>query len=299
MWIGRAIDALEHRAPPPAHRLNLAYGLLSATGLVGLCTGTSLVAGFMTRKLPAPAGLLATAFLLKPAFALEMLCSAADGVQDALSHGDLETARHRLHSLVSRETSDLTAPECAAAAIESLAENMTDSVIGPLLSYCLFGLPGAWAFRTLNTLDSRWGYRGRYNLLGRAAAKLDDFAAFVPARLSAILLFAGTTATGGSPARAALAAFRDHSLTESPNAGWTMAAMAGGLGLRLEKKGHYLLNACGRDCTVDDIQRAKQTILAATTFGLLGVAAAASYWRLRKSIEIDRLPATGRGAAHD
>jgi adenosylcobinamide-phosphate synthase len=271
-WIGSVISGLERFAPAPSRRSNLLYGLLSTVGVLALGMSASVVAGRALRRLPAPGRLVATALLLKPAFALRMLCAAANGVGDALQNDDLEAARERLRSLVSRNTQELTASECAAGTIESLAENTTDSVIGPLLAYLCFGLPGAWAFRALNTLDSRWGYRGRYDLLGRTAAILDDLAAFVPARLSAILLVAGSAVTGGSASGALAVALRDHPRTASPNAGWTMGAMAGGLRRRLEKAGQYLLNGEAAPCEANDIRRAEQIVMAAVALGLSGPA---------------------------
>src|SRR5579871_4739772 len=90
------------------------------------------------------------------------------------------------------------------------------------------------------------GYHGVYERLGKAAARLDDLASFPPARVAALLLVLAAPAGGGGSARAARVALRDHALTASPNAGWTMAATAGALGLQLEKRGHYVLNREGR-----------------------------------------------------
>ena len=270
MWIGRAIGSLEAVAPAPERRLNLAYGLASTAGLVSLSTVAATIVDRVLRRWPPPLRILTSALLLKPAFSLRMLCTAADAVRVSLEANDLIAARERLGSLVSRDTEELTHAECAAAAIESLAENTTDSIVGPMLAYACFGLPGAWAFRTLNTLDSRWGYRGRYDLLGRAAARLDDLTCFVPARLSAILLIAGAGATSGSASGAWSTALREHSRTESPNAGWTMGAMAGGLRRVLAKDGHYLLNGEGGLCTAGDIRRAERVVLAAVGLGLVG-----------------------------
>ena len=95
-----------------------------------------------------------------------------------------------LRSLVSRDARALTGPQVAMAAIESAAENTTDSYVGPWLAFALFGLPGAVAYRALNTLDSMIGYRGRYEHLGKASARLDDLANLAPARLSALLMLA-------------------------------------------------------------------------------------------------------------
>ncbi len=106
---------------------------------------------------------------LKPFFALRMLADAGRSVRLALEQGNLPAAQHALQSLVSRERSELTAELAGAAAIESLAENLSDSIIAPLLYYTLFGLRGAAAYRLFNTFDSMVGYHGRYEYLGRAS----------------------------------------------------------------------------------------------------------------------------------
>src|SRR5438105_15583629 len=113
----------------------------------------------------------------------------------------LEPARHELRSLVSRPTTSLDPPLVAAAAIESLAENLVDSWLSPLLAYSVFGLGGAYAYRAVNTADAMWGYRTpRYEQLGKAAARLDDLLNFVPARLGGLML----CAVAGHSCRAAL-----------------------------------------------------------------------------------------------
>lgn len=269
--IGAAIDALERWAPAPERRIGIAYGAAAALALAGLSGGVALAADRAARRLPLLVRAAVLGAALKPAFALRMLLDSAQLVRASLETGDLEEARDRLRSLVSRDASQLSLEECAAAAIESLAENLTDSIIGPWLGYALAGLPGAWIFRTINTLDSRWGYHGRYEYLGRVAARLDDVLAWVPARVSAILLIVAAPAGGGSISQAWRLMRCDHARTESPNAGWTMSAMAGALDRRLEKRGHYLLNAAAPQCGPEDIRRAERITEGAAILGLLGM----------------------------
>src|SRR5262249_61854725 len=115
---------------------------------------------------------------------------AALDVRHALAGGRLHDARYALRSLCSRDASQLDPPLLVAAAIESVAENASDSFVAPLFYYALFGLPGAVFYRAVNTLDAMIGYHGRYEYLGKAAARLDDVLNFVPARLTAALLLA-------------------------------------------------------------------------------------------------------------
>ena len=127
-------------------------------------------------------------FLLKSAFAVRGLAVAAWKVSRPLGRGDLVAARAALGSLVSRDTKDLPAPLVAAAAVESVAENTSDSIVAPLLFYAVGGVPAAIAYRAINTLDSMIGYRGRFEWLGKVAARLDDLVNLIPARLTALLL---------------------------------------------------------------------------------------------------------------
>ena len=194
---------------------------------------------------------------LKPALSLRPLLEAGRAVQSALERGQLDDARRLLaRHLVSRDTSALSAAEVAGAAIESVAENLNDSVVAPLLAFRVEGLAGAYAFRMINTADAMLGYRTpELEWFGKAAARTDDLAAFIPARVAALLICCTAPVAGGAAGRAAAAALRDATKTASPNAGWPMAAMAGALGVRLTKGSHYELNADGRDPAAADIGR--------------------------------------------
>lgn len=214
--------------------------------------------------------LLATALLLKPLFAVRALRDAAFAVRDALDAGDLERARAGLSSLCSRDPSSLEAPELAAATVESIAENASDSIVAPLLFFGLFGLPGAAFYRATNTLDAMIGYRGRLERVGKFAARLDDVLNLVPSRLTALLLLAAA-AHGHADVRRGFAILRrDGASTESPNAGRPMAAMAGLLGVELEKGGHYRLGDALRAIETRDITAAWRLVSRAS-IGALGM----------------------------
>ena len=143
-----------------------------------------------------------------------------------------------------------------AATIESVAENTTDSYIAPWLAFAILGVPGAMANRAINTLDSMLGHRGPLEYLGKASARLDDVVNLVPARLSALLLLIAGSLCRLPERRGWQTMLRDQSLTASPNAGWTMSAMAGLLGARLEKVGHYCLGQEMPEPDADDISKA-------------------------------------------
>ena len=150
-------------------------------------------------------------------------------VADALGDPDIDKARIAVGRIVGRETGRLDRSAIAAAAIESLAENTSDGVTAPIISYLLFGLPGLLAYKAINTLDSMIGHRTQtYAAFGNVAARLDDLANLLPARLTGLLF---CLIPPDQKAFAIL--WRDAPGHRSPNAGWPEAAMAGMLGVRL------------------------------------------------------------------
>jgi len=206
---------------------------------------------------------LLAVYLLKSTFAVRGLAAAALRARHRLAHHDAEGARCALASLVSRDTATLTPSLISAAAIESVAENCSDSIVAPLLFYVVGGVPAAVAYRAINTLDAMIGYRGELEWLGKAAARLDDLVNLVPARLTALLLAAAAPLARGSVVRAFVTWARDRARTESPNAGHPMAAMAGALGVVLEKRGAYRLGGGLRAPGADDIARAVRVMAGA------------------------------------
>ncbi|MCC7369599.1 MAG: cobalamin biosynthesis protein CobD [Chloroflexi bacterium] len=249
VWIGTAAGHLERRAPrhgTPA--------LLAGAAIVGLTVGgsalTGLLAQRMLQRLPWPLRLLVEAWLLKTTLSVRALLDAGHAVEEALADDDLDVARQDVRALVSRDPTGLTATQLTSAAIESLAENTADSIVAPLVYYRLGGLPAAFAYRAANTLDAMIGYRGEYEHLGKAAARLDDLLNLVPARLSSVTLLVSGAIFGGAVPTGVAITVRDHRETASPNAGWPMSTMAGLLFARLEKPGHYVL---GDDLPAPDI----------------------------------------------
>jgi len=275
-WLGRAFHWAEEHAPGRS----VADGAAALTLVTGAAWMIARGLGALTRRLGG-AGVVLEALALKPAFALRQLVSAADGVEAALRAGDLETARLRLgRDLVSRPTGDLGAEEVASGAIESAAENLVDSIGAPILAYAVAGLPAAWAYRAVNTVDAMWGYRDtRYERFGKAAARLDDLLNLVPARLGAAALAAGAGFAGEDGAGAARVAWTQHRRTASPNAGWPMAAMAGALGVGLAKRGTYRLGEHPLPSSPDAIRRASRVLGAAAA---ITVACATSVALLRR-----------------
>jgi adenosylcobinamide-phosphate synthase len=178
--------------------------------------------------------------LLKPMFAWRMLRRETGAVETALGDS-LSLGRRTLERLVSRETSQLTESQVRESAIESLAENLNDSVVAPVFWFAVAGLPGAAVYRFANTADAMWGYRGARNgaqweWAGKWAARADDLLSWIPARLTGLFICLGL-------ARLPLLALRrEAARTPSPNSGWPMAAMALVLRTRLSKPGVFCLN---------------------------------------------------------
>lgn len=263
VWMGDAARALESRAPIAGSRRQLAYGAIVAfVPPLVYATATHVILRRLQRW-PALATLVSVP-LLKSTFAIRELRRAGAGVRAPLVVGDLAAARAGLCSLVSRDPSALDTTLIAAAATESLAENLSDAIVAPLCYWALFGLPGALAYRAANTLDAMIGYRGRYEWLGKAAARLDDLLNLIPARLTALLLVVAAAINGEDARRALATARRDARLTDSPNAGWPMAAMAGALGVELAKVGQYRLGAGGVSPDATTIARADRLLMTVT-----------------------------------
>ncbi len=243
-WIGRVLDAGARLAPQGRPWRLLIHGAILVIGAAAAAALAAWLAVASAARWPWLETLLA-AVLLKCAFSVRRLFEVVDEVRRALGRGDLAGARGALGThLVSRPTGSLDEGAAASAAVESLAENLTDSIVAPLCFYLVGGVAGAWAYRVVNTADAMIGYRvGRLEHLGKAAARLDDLLNLIPARIAALAVVAGAWCAGQSPSLAWATLRRDGRLTASPNAGLTMAAMAGALGVTLAKQGHYRLGA--------------------------------------------------------
>jgi adenosylcobinamide-phosphate synthase len=240
VWMGRCISMLESRAPRAGRFRQLAWGTLMAFAIPALFAAGAALLVVGSGQL-GWAGVLIEALALKSTFAVRELGRAGARVRDALCRDAIGEAREGLRSLCSRDPSQLDPPRLVAAVIESLAENASDSIVAPVFWYLLLGIPGAFAYRAINTLDARIGYRGAYEWLGKVAARIDDLWNLLPARLTALLLLVSGLFCGADVRRGVRILLRDGRKTESPNAGRPMAALAGLLRVELEKEGHYRL----------------------------------------------------------
>lgn len=252
VWMGTVVK-LAQRFVPSHGAAQLVWGAGVALGVPLLFAALSHVL-LQALSLRPEAQFVAGALLLKTTFSLDGLRNAAVTMTKGLA-STVDSARFALRSLCSRDPSALSSDQLIAATVESLAENTSDSVIAPLFYFALFGVPGAVAYRAVNTLDAMIGYHGRYEYLGKAAARLDDLLNLIPARITGcLLLLAGAlmrldVRSGWRVMR------RDARNTESPNAGYPMSAMAGLLGVQLSKEGHYVLGDARADLSAATIER--------------------------------------------
>lgn len=255
VWMGKLISLLERGCKSQRPAAQFSYGL----GMTLITTGLFTVAAYFLlsylKNINFVVYVIVGAALLKSTFSLRELRRSAIGIKNLLLAKKLDKARFELRSLVSRDTNNLSEPLLVSATIEAVAENASDSFVAPLFYFLLFGIPGAMAYRVVNTLDAMVGYHGKYEYLGKFACRLDDVLNFIPARLTALLLVLAAFLSGRSGRAAWQVALKEHAGTESINAGWPMAATAGALGVQLEKVGYYKLGKANtplRAKTIDD-----------------------------------------------
>ena len=259
-WLRRVIAALDARlnrgeqgetARLRAGAVTVAL-VVAAAALPALALQAALPAGWL--------GIALGGVLAWPLVAARSLHAHVAAVARPLQAGDTEGARAAVGMIVGRDPAQLDAAGIARAALESLAENASDGVVAPLFWGALLGLPGIAAYKAINTLDSMIGHRTpRHAAFGRVAARLDDAANLIPARLTGLLI----ALASGHPRRALRVMARDARRHRSPNAGWPEAAMAGALGVRLSGPRLYAarvadepwLNAGAPDPAPDDVRR--------------------------------------------
>jgi len=281
VWMGRYLGWLGGRIAPREVRVAADWRAFSAGALAWY--GGALLAGLAAFLLQSSllhlgqllAGLL-LGVLLKPLFSWRMLRREVMAVETELERS-LHAGRLQLGRLVSREVLCLSDEEVRESAIESLAENLNDSVVAPVFWFIVAGLPGAVVYRFANTADAMWGYRhmraGLYwEWAGKWAARADDVLSWLPARITALLL---AVSAGGLPLRQLR---REAGRTDSPNSGWPMAAMALALGVRLRKPGGYSLHETGAQARAGDTRRA--VVLATRSIVLLLAIASAAIFAI-------------------
>lgn len=195
-------------------------------------------------------------FMFYQIFAMRSLKEASLQVYDALKSGDLQEARKKLSWIVGRDTAELTDEEVAKAAVETVAENTSDGVIAPLFFMFIGGAPLAFLYKAINTMDSMVGYKNdKYLYFGRCAAKLDDVANFIPARISGLLMVAAAYFLNMDASGSWRIFKRDRRHHLSPNSAMTESAAAGALGIKLGSGHFYFGKWVPKDTIGDEVKK--------------------------------------------
>ena len=259
-WIGKLADFLRKRLKDKT-----SHGVL----IFLLTTLPFVVCTFLLMQLEGVIAILVGAWLLKLQFSWRGLADHAIPVAEAVENGDLEGARRSVPSLVGRDPSALDRKGMLSAAVESIGESSVDGILSPIFYYALigsiFGLPAgicaAVFYRVVNTLDSMVGYKKEgYERIGFFSAKIDDILNYLPARISAILIFISSFLLKANWKKSIKIYLRDRRKTPSPNSGNPMSALAGSLEVRLEKQGFYRLGDEGDGLKPFHVNRALRIV---------------------------------------
>jgi adenosylcobinamide-phosphate synthase len=271
--IGKVIAYLKPKLKNANAKIEKANGVLLALGVMLLVSVPVFLLLFWLRQsFGSIPYIIVGAVLLKATFAVKGMGQYTKPIASALKKNDLAEARKWLHFIVRRDPNTLNERQIISAAVESIAESTTDGITGPFFFFALLGVPGAFAYRVVNTLDSMVGYKNVENKnIGWFSAKLDTIANYVPARLTAYLMVAASFLLGENWRESWRILQRDKGKTASINAGWTISAMAGALGTQLEKQGYYVLGD-DHGISPEHITKALRVMaLTAVLFGLVVV----------------------------
>ena len=241
--IGKIISYLKPKLKNPNPKIEKANGvLLAITVMLIALLPVFLLLFWIRQSFGSIPYIIVGAVLFKATFAVKGMGQYTKPIAAALKKSDLAEARKWLPFIVRRDPNTLNEKQITSAAVESIAESTTDGITAPFFFFALFGVPGAFAYRVVNTLDSMVGYKTPENKnIGWFSANLDTIANYIPARLTAYLMVAASFLLRENWRESWRILQRDKGKTTSINAGWTISAMAGALNTQLEKQGHYTL----------------------------------------------------------
>jgi adenosylcobinamide-phosphate synthase len=268
--IGKIISLLKRNAKSANPRVEKANGVLMALIILVIVSLPVFLLLFWLRiSFGSIPYIIVGAILFKATFAIKGMGQYTKPIAKALKLNDLDGARKWLPYIVRRDPNTLNERQIISAAVESIAESTTDGITAPFFFFMLFGVPGAFAFRVVNTLDSMVGYKNIENRnIGWFSANLDTIANYIPARLTAYLMVVASFLLREDWRASWSILQRDKHKTASPNAGYTISAMAGALNIQLEKQGYYTLGD-DHGISPEDISRALQVMtVTALLFGL-------------------------------
>ena len=244
-WIGKLIAVLVPFSRNNSPKKELFGGILIvfavvaivSTLLVALDFGISLLTIDIVSLV---VSIVVGSILLKTTIAIRGMQKHALSVVDALEKDDLDSARNHLSMIVKRNTKHLDKNHISSAVLESVSENTVDGITGPLFYYAIFGLPGAFVYRAINTIDSMVGYKtSLFRNIGWFGANCDTILNYIPSRLTGLVMILSALILGYNWKESFYIMKRDGKKLESPNAGFPIAALAGALGTKLEKINYY------------------------------------------------------------
>lgn len=246
VWMGRVIGFLDERVQRKSQRHDRICGVFVSLIPIFLFTLAFLLILGAIRIYGGDLGLIVweilSAVLFSTLFAIKSLGTHTLPMMDDLKNNDIEAARKKAAMVVSRDVNKLDEKHIISCASETVAENLVDSVISPMFYFGIAGIPGATILRVANTEDGMIGYLSeKHKNVGRFAARLDDVLHYITARLSVPFIMLASAVLGYDWRSAWRVAKRDHVQTSSPNKGWPMSAIAGALGIKMEKEGCYSL----------------------------------------------------------
>ena len=263
VWMGEVISSFEPRLYSGSKRRQRIKGTLAAILTIFLFTiptilfqiaGLRLVGGNLIYLL---IYIAVSAYILKSSFTIATLKKEAVCVSE-LAYNNVEQARFRMRSLVSRDRSTLTREQILSGVCESIGENSVDSVVAPLLFFAVFGIAGAMFYRVINTLDSMLGYKDHREAVGAFSARLDDAVNYLPTRIALPLMLLGFYSAVGKQAgsQALRILKRDYRKKNAINSGLSVSLFAGGLGVKFVKPGSYAIGDKDNAITKSTVNKA-------------------------------------------
>ncbi len=262
VWLGILTKKLESHFKNPNPKIEKLNGVFLALIVIAAITVPTFLGvwfGFILLGYTWPVILvyvMAAAIILKLTICIKLETDGSIAVAKAIAAGDLAEAKRYAH-FSRRDPTNLTGPQIGSAVIESMVENLTDFKLSPILYYASFGIPGAVAFRAVNTLDGMVGFKDAEHInTGWFSATLDTVVNYIPARLTTLLMIVAAAILGDDYKSGWAIARRDHARVPSRNHGWQMAAIAGALHVQLEKPGKYTVGDAVEELTPNKILRA-------------------------------------------
>ncbi|MEK9682157.1 MAG: cobalamin biosynthesis protein [Nitrosopumilus sp.] len=261
-WIGGLIAKLTPLGQNQNQKLEKMGGIFVVTIPIGIVVSLLLILDLgisliSTDWITLVVSVLMGALLLKTTIAIKGMERYALAVVESLEMNNLDSARDNLSMIVKRNTSNLDKNHVISGVLESVSENTVDGITGPLFYYAIFGLPGAFVYRIINTADSMIGYKTEiFKNLGWFAATCDTILNYIPSRLTGLIMIISAAILQNNWKESYKTMIRDGKKTESPNAGYPMAALAGALGTKFEKVNHYKLGNGERTLTKEHVHSA-------------------------------------------